>query len=651
MKINLAVIAGTIGCIALLSSMSSSAHGSSPAACNQGSGPVLCFKPGTPDWYIQETVTKASFTRFDHSLSGGSETEYQFSDYLRWSQTATDGSGLGQGDPTTLTWSIVPDGTIILGYAGEADSPSNLRAYLDGVYGNEANWLPLFQQVFDRWGELTGITYVYEPNDDGASFTAAEGQIGGRGDVRISGHNIDGGSGILAYNFYPNIGDMVIDTGDSFFSNTSGNSIRLRNVVSHEHGHGIGLQHVCPVNQTKLMEPYYSGAFEGPQHDDILAANRGYGDFFEHNDSPASSTHIGSPSGSMAILDVSIDDNYDIDDFSFSVGSGASISVTVSPVGGTYLSGPQNSGGSCSSGTPFDSLAIHDLSIRVLDVNGSTELASSDATGAGLPETLENIALTSGDGTYYLEIAGGTSDMPQLYELDLTVASGPVPTPTPTATAVPPTPTPTRTNTPVPPTPTSTPTRTPSATPVPPTPTRTPSATPVPPTPTRTPSATPVPPTPTRTPSATPAPPTPTRTPSATPVPPTPTRTPSATPVPPTPTRTPSATPVPPTPTRTSTGTPVSPTPTRTPTATRTQTNTPVPPTATPTRTSTPVPPSPTPTPSWTAVPPTSTPTPTATPTATPTPGPVLFSDGFDFGNRGSWSIRLMPSAGTLRPD
>ena len=538
MKINAAVIAGSIGCIVVLSTLPTNVLGSSPLACDPGPGPALCFKPGTPDWYIQETITKASSYRIIHSLSGESETEFQFSDFNRWSQTATDGSGLDQGDPTTLTWSIIPDGTNIPGYAGEASSPSNLQSHLNSIYGNQSTWLALFQEVFDRWEELTGITYVYEPNDDGASFVNADGQTGTRGDIRIGGHNIDGSSGILAYNFYPNIGDMVIDTGDSFFSNTTGNSIRLRNVVSHEHGHGIGLQHVCPVNQTKLMEPYYSGAFEGPQHDDVLAANRGYGDFFEHNDAPGSATHIGSPSGAMSIHDISIDDNYDIDDFSFSVGAGASISVTVSPIGSTYLSGPQNSGGSCSSGSPFNSLAVHDLSVRILDVDGSTELESSDVAGAGFPENLEDVALTSGGGTYYLEISGDTSDLPQLYEVDLEVTTGAVPTPTST-------PTPTQTSTPVPPTPTRTPTRT--NTPVPPTPTRTSTATPVPPTVTPTRTHTPVPPTPTRTPTRTntPVPPTPTPTRTSTPVPPTPTptRTPSWTPVPPPPTSTPTLTP------------------------------------------------------------------------------------------------------------
>ena len=69
---------------------------------------------------------------------------------------------------------------------------------------------------------------------------------------------ITGNFGILAYNFFPNSGDMVIDVPDSFYNNTSNNSLGLRNTLAHEHGHGLGLSHVCPVNQTKLMEPFIS---------------------------------------------------------------------------------------------------------------------------------------------------------------------------------------------------------------------------------------------------------------------------------------------------------------------------------------------------------------------------------------------------------
>lgn len=490
--------------------------------------PVLCFKDGTPQWYVEQAIARAALARVNFSLSGMPAGEYQFPDSNRWYRTATNGSGLGQGDPTTLTWSVIPDGTPIPSYSGEPASPSNLRAFLTGIYGDEATWLAVLQQVMNRWGELTGVSYVYQPTDDGASFVGSAGALGARGDVRLGGHTIDGNSGILAYNFYPDVGDMVLDTGDSFYTNTASNSLRLRNVVAHEHGHGLGLQHCCPINQTKLMEPYYSGAFDGPQHDDILAANRGYGDAAEHNDDPATAFPLGTPSGPLAIDNLSIDDDADIDDYSVTVGSGVSLSVTVAPTGSTYLSGPQNPNGSCSAGTPFNSLAIHDLSIRVLDTNGTTVLAFADANGVGLPESLQSVPLPSGPGTYFVEPAGDATNGPQLYRLELSVSSGPTATPTrtgtPTSTPTPtatrtPTRTPTATATPVPPT--STPTRTSTATSTPVSPTSTPTRTPtstatVTPTWTATPPPTP---TPTATPTPTPPPPPPTSTPTPTPTP------------------------------------------------------------------------------------------------------------------------------------
>ncbi len=459
MKFNNSTLAA-IGSVILLSTVLTPAAAGTAPASSSDRPPVLCFAPGTPDWYVQQAIATASLKRVHHSLAGGGESEFQFPDGNRWYRTATDGSGLDQGDPTTLTWSVIPDGTTIPGYAGEVDAPSNLRAYLTGIYGDEATWLSILQQVFDRWGALSGVIYQYEPWDDGASFVSSEGSIGNRGDIRIGGHNIDGNSGILAYNFYPDVGDMVIDTGDSFYTNLSGNSLRLRNVVAHEHGHGLGLQHVCPVNQTKLMEPYYSSAFDGPQHDDVLAVNRGYGDDFETNDDPASASHLVLSPSSISVHDISIDNNYDVDDFSLTVGSSSSLSVSVTPIGWTYLSGPQTSGGSCTAGTSFDSLNVHDLAIRVLDTNGTTELASSNVNGVGMSETLTNVPLSSGSGTYYVEVEGDSTDQCQLYRLDLSVTGGPAATPTPTPTPVPPTPT--RTPTPVPPTPT--PTRTPTNT-------------------------------------------------------------------------------------------------------------------------------------------------------------------------------------------
>jgi hypothetical protein len=224
------------------------------------------FAPGTSQAYVD--------TFIDNVAAAGGTGVGGFNT-ARWTTTATNGSGLTQGTVTTLTWSLVPDGTPIPALGGintESSAGSNLVSYLGGIYGvttNDTNytdepWFVHFQSVFSRWSQLTGITYVYSAADDGAAFTnttANPGVLGVRGDVRIGGHYIDGNSNVLAYNFFPNHGDMVIDTGDNFFAdstiNNSNNSRRLRNTLAHEAGHGIGLNHVVSSNAAFLMVHRY----------------------------------------------------------------------------------------------------------------------------------------------------------------------------------------------------------------------------------------------------------------------------------------------------------------------------------------------------------------------------------------------------------
>ena len=55
---------------------------------------------------------------------------------------------------------------------------------------------------------------------------------------------------------------QIRDTSKNWAS--SGGTYRfLRNVVMHEHGHGLGFQHTCPANGTKLMEPFIDTS---PEH-------------------------------------------------------------------------------------------------------------------------------------------------------------------------------------------------------------------------------------------------------------------------------------------------------------------------------------------------------------------------------------------------
>ncbi len=391
--------------------------------------PEVCWHPDTDKKAI-ENFHKKNQAAIDNSLVDDL-SKYQLGG--RWTTTATDGGGLSQGDPTTLTWSFVPDGTTIqngCGVAGESSDDSDLIAFLDGVFGagpggsdlTQRPWFTHFDEVFDRWAELTGNTYVYESNDDGVPYATSSnpGVVGTRGDVRLGGHRIDGNSGVLACNYFPNNGDMIIDTDDSFYSPS--NILGFKNVLSHEHGHGLGFHHSCPIEQEKLMEPFVTTAFDGPQEDDILAGNRQYGDKNEDNNTAGTATSLGTINNGSTASDtiVSIDDSSDSDYYSFSITATSNVSVTVTPTGTTYLSGPQNGNGTCSAGTNFNALTQSNLGVELIDTDGTTVLATANANSEGFAEVICNQSLTA--GTYYARVFGDASVV-QMYDIEVEVGS------------------------------------------------------------------------------------------------------------------------------------------------------------------------------------------------------------------------------------
>ncbi len=366
-----------------------------------------------------------------------------------WTNTSTGPSGLGQ--PATLTWSIAPNGTTLPTGLGEPNSPNNLISFLDGIHQGGASpggadltqrdWFPLVESSFERWDAVSGIDYSYEPNDDGAIYSPnTPGIPGVRGDQRIGGHSIDGqiSPTFLAYNFFPNYAEMVIDTDELIrWGNPEGNYIRFRNMLMHEAGHGLGLNHLDSSDADFLMEPFLATAFEGPQLDDILGIQRLYGDANEENggnDTYLNATPLGkfwpgeNKSVGVDALDtvvdfedtdfLSIDDNSDIDFFQFTIKTPSLVDLTLTPLGPTYQEGPQ--GGTQ---TSLDTSAASDLILTLLDSDGTTMLEFANSGGNGMAEEINNFKLDA-PGDYFVQIQG-LQNAAQFYQLDLDVNFAP----------------------------------------------------------------------------------------------------------------------------------------------------------------------------------------------------------------------------------
>lgn len=382
----------------------------------------MCFAPGTSE-EVMDAVNRL--------LHGPYGSRYQ--NGPRWSNTASGPTG-NVGDPITLTYSFVPDGTIVAETTRNPDTPSNLFAFLNGLYGSPAVWQGLYAQVLQRWGQLSGITFIYEPNDDGARLPDNPGVLGVRGDLRFSGIFIDGPSSVLAYNYYPNFGDMAIDTGDTFYNNTAANSIGLRNVLAHEIGHGLGMAHVCPITQSKLMEPTVSTAYDGPRHDDVRLAHYYYGDHFEPNNDQSQATLISGLQVSSPVVigtpplpatnsasQTSISQEGDEDWFRFSTTGSRRLTASLVPLGFTYDDSPQACTGqtaSCCSGNIINSSMMANLG---LEVRRTSTIALSNSAGPGGVETITG-ALLPIAAEYYVRVFA--SDMPtqsQLYQIELSV--------------------------------------------------------------------------------------------------------------------------------------------------------------------------------------------------------------------------------------
>jgi hypothetical protein len=223
------------------------------------------------------------------------------------------------------------------------------------------------------------------------------------------------------------------------FSNPDLDYRNFRNVIAHEHGHGLGFIHQVPCVGTKLMEPQAAVITDMVQLDDRRGVNRNYGDRYSGNHSLINAVNLGtisSPARAVALRDLSTNGYFDngtnptgTDYFKFTLSENRQITINVNPTGGSYETGQQAS--QCTGTTTiYDSKLMGNLAFKLLDVNGAT-ITTVNAAGVGVAETLTS---TLGAGTYVVQIWDNNAANPtgganpntivQMYDLELLTDAG-----------------------------------------------------------------------------------------------------------------------------------------------------------------------------------------------------------------------------------
>lgn len=175
-------------------------------------------------------------------------------------------SVLGTG--ATVTWSLMPTGTSCSG-----ECVGSITALADFL---PAGFLSVVEGSFAAWSAVANLTFI-QVADDGAAFNAATTS----GDIRLGGHFMDGPNGVLAHGYYPPsngdsaAGDIHLDTSDTWRLGFVDPGFDLFQVLTHELGHALGLDHSLVANS--LMNASYTENFWGPQADDIAGMQALYG--------------------------------------------------------------------------------------------------------------------------------------------------------------------------------------------------------------------------------------------------------------------------------------------------------------------------------------------------------------------------------------
>ena len=178
--------------------------------------------------------------------------------------TTTNGSNIKWGATTAL------------GTSGGIVEWSYNEAQFDALFPSGTNYLSEINNAFSVWSSIADITFV---------------NVTSGGDIQLKTSPIDNQFDILAQALVfftptsnPSVWSIVsseitfdsLDFWKTDFGEPS-DSFDLFQVLSHEIGHAIGIDHVSSDTISALMNPFYTEGFRGLQADDIAAAQALYG--------------------------------------------------------------------------------------------------------------------------------------------------------------------------------------------------------------------------------------------------------------------------------------------------------------------------------------------------------------------------------------
>ena len=366
-------------------------------------------------------------------------------DTVVWQGAAGLGQN-GQASRASLTYSF-PDDGVQWGLAAihaPSVGPNDLNQRFINTFGDIDRGREFVRQSLASWARSAGLDYR-EVRDDNSPMDASEIPDPARGDIRIGGAPA-AGAGFLGYNAFPSAtGTATVGGGDMFiatnnfnilqFNNPANNFRAFRNTVVHEHGHGLGMIHVVPCNQTKVMEPQVPTNFDGVSVDDIRGAGRSYGDRYAGNHTPADAHDFGdlsSPSTRSIIeRDLSLNGaagpngtHTDWFRFRLSAPGSQSVSILAIPTGGVYDNAQQTTG--CNGAiTTIDANAAGDILLELQDLN-SGQAWLSNTSGPGVLESIAIPALGVGDYAIRVTDTGPNAhQIVQLYTLSISVGTAP----------------------------------------------------------------------------------------------------------------------------------------------------------------------------------------------------------------------------------